>query len=272
MTRKDIERYLESRAFAAGLAGGGLSDDDRLFTAGAVPLSPGAGGQARSDERDPPSDRRAHALEPADLRPGDVVYGVRHAAHRRAFATRRARRFQDKEGVPLSFLPFVAEAAVAALREFPIFNASVVGDQIALRKHVHLAVATSLEEGLVAPVVRRADESSFIGLARAIHELTEKARRGDLEAADVSGASFTITSPGMFGGMMGTPMIPQPQVAILGLGSVSKKPVVVDDAIAIRPIMILALSFDHRVIDGATAFQFLERIRGLLENADLPDV
>lgn len=181
-------------------------------------------------------------------------------------------RFEEREGLPLTFLPFVAQAVVAALHEFPIFNASVIGDRIALRKHVHLGIAASLEEGLVAAVVQRADEMSFIGLARAIHALTEKARAGGLERGDVTGASFTLTSPGMFGGMMGTPLIPQPQVAILALGSVAKKPVVVDDAIAIRPIMALALSFDHRVIDGATAFQFLERIRALLESADLPEL
>jgi pyruvate/2-oxoglutarate dehydrogenase complex dihydrolipoamide acyltransferase (E2) component len=179
-------------------------------------------------------------------------------------------RFEAEEGVPLSFLPFVAEAAVKALKEFPIFNASVVGDQIALKRHVHLGIAVALEEGLIVPVVKNADEMNFVGMARSIHRLAEKARRRGLEPADVRGATFTITNPGMFGGLTGTPMIAQPQVAILGLGAVTKKPVVVDDAIAIRPIMVLALTFDHRIIDGATGFQFLERIRVNLGNFDLP--
>ena len=179
-------------------------------------------------------------------------------------------RFEEAEGVPLTFLPFVAEATVKALKEFGIFNASVVGDQIALKKHIHLGVAVALEEGLIAPVVRNADEMNFVGLARSIHDLAEKARKRQLVPPDVQGATFTITNPGMFGGLTGTPMIPQPQVAILGMGAVQKKPVVVDDAIAIRPIVVLALTFDHRIIDGATGFQFLERVRIHLEHFDLP--
>jgi len=181
-------------------------------------------------------------------------------------------RFEETNGVPLTFLPFVADATVRALKEFPIFNSSVVGDQIAFKKHVHLGIAVALEQGLIVPVIRDADEMNFTGLARSIHTVAEKARTRGLLPADVHGATFTITNPGMFGGLTGTPMIAQPQVAILGLGAVQKKPVVVDDAIAIRPIMVLALTFDHRVIDGATGFQFLERIRVQLEQAELPTV
>jgi 2-oxoglutarate dehydrogenase E2 component (dihydrolipoamide succinyltransferase) len=178
-------------------------------------------------------------------------------------------RFEESEGVPLTFLPFVAEAAVRAMKEFPIFNASVVGDKIALRKHVHLGVAVALEEGLIVPVVRNAEEMNFAGLARAIHQLASAARNRKLTPADVRGASFTITNPGMFGGLTGTPMIAQPQVAILGLGAIAKKPVVIEDAITIRPIMVLALTFDHRIIDGATGFQFLERIRRGVEEFEI---
>ncbi len=178
-------------------------------------------------------------------------------------------RFEQVEGVPLTYLPFVAEATIKALKQFPIFNASVVGDQIALKKHIHLGVAVALEEGLIVPVVRNADEMNFVGLARAIHRLAEAARNRRLTPPDVRGATFTITNPGMFGGLTGTPMIAQPQVAILGLGAVTKKPVVIDDAIAIRPIMVLALTFDHRIIDGATGFQLLERIRANLEGFEL---
>ena len=188
-----------------------------------------------------------------------VRYRNEHGAH-----------FEEAEGVPLSFTPFVAEATVRSLKEFPIFNASVVGDQIALKKHVHLGIAVALEDGLIVPVIRDADEANFFGLARSIHNVAEKARRHGLVPEDVQGATFTITNPGMFGGLTGTPMIAQPQVAILGLGAIQKKPVVVDDAIAIRPIMVLALTFDHRIIDGATGFQFLERIRIHLEQFDLP--
>jgi 2-oxoglutarate dehydrogenase E2 component (dihydrolipoamide succinyltransferase) len=170
-------------------------------------------------------------------------------------------RFEEVEGAPLTFLPFVAESAIRAMKDFPIFNASVVGDKIALKKHVHLGVAVALEEGLIVPVVRNAEEMNFAGLARAIHQLANAARNRKLAPADVRGATFTITNPGMFGGLTGTPMIAQPQVAILGLGAITKKPVVIEDAIAIRPIMVLALTIDHRIIDGATGFQFLDRIR-----------
>ncbi len=177
--------------------------------------------------------------------------------------------FEAREGVPLTYLPFVADATVRALREFPIFNASVVGDQIALKNHIHLGIAVAIEEGLIVPVVHRADEMNFIGLARSIHDAAEKTRARQLGVSDVQGATFTITNPGMFGGLTGTPMISQPQVAILGLGAVQKKPVVVEDAIAIRPIMVLALTFDHRVIDGVTGFQFIERVRANLEQFEL---
>ena len=178
--------------------------------------------------------------------------------------------FQAVEGVPLTFLPFVAEATVKAIKDFPIFNASVLPEQIVMKKHVHLGVAIALDEGLIVPVICNADEMNFVGLARAMHEMADRARHKDLAPEEVQGATFTITNPGMFGGLTGTPLISQPQVAILGLGAVQKKPVVVEDAIAIRPIMMLALTFDHRIIDGATGFQFLERVRLNLEHFELP--
>jgi 2-oxoglutarate dehydrogenase E2 component (dihydrolipoamide succinyltransferase) len=178
--------------------------------------------------------------------------------------------FQAAEGIPLTFLPFVAEATVKAIKDFPIFNASVLPEKIVMKKHVHLGVAVALDEGLVVPVVRNADEMNFVGLARSVHDLAERARNKDLSVEEVQGATFTVTNPGMFGGLTGTPMISQPQVAILGLGAVQKKPVVIEDAIGIRPIMMLALTFDHRVIDGAIGFQFLERVRLNLEHFELP--
>ncbi|MGH9459912.1 MAG: dihydrolipoamide acetyltransferase family protein [Vicinamibacteria bacterium] len=178
--------------------------------------------------------------------------------------------FLAAERIPLTFLPFVAEAAVKAIKDFPIFNASVLPEKIVMKKHVHLGVAIALDEGLIVPVVRNADEMNFVGLARAIHDLAERARGKELSVDEVQGATFTVTNPGMFGGLTGTPMISQPQVAILGLGAVQKKPVVIEDAIGIRPIMMLALTFDHRIIDGAIGFQFVERVRLNLEHFELP--
>jgi len=178
--------------------------------------------------------------------------------------------FEAAEGVPMTFLPFVAEATIKAIKEFPIFNASALPEQIVMKKHVHLGIAVALDEGLIVPVVRNADEMNFVGLARAMHDVATRAREKELSVNEVQGATFTITNPGMFGGLTGTPMIAQPQVAILGLGAIQKKPVVIEDAIGIRPIMVLALTFDHRIIDGATGFQFIERVRLNLEHFELP--
>jgi 2-oxoglutarate dehydrogenase E2 component (dihydrolipoamide succinyltransferase) len=178
--------------------------------------------------------------------------------------------FEQAEGIPLTFLPFVAVATVHAIKEYPIFNASALEDKIVMKKHVHLGVAVALEEGLIVPVVRNADEMNFVGLARAMHDVATRAHNKELTIDQIQGATFTITNPGMFGGLTGTPMISQPQVAILGLGAIQKKPVVIDDAIAIRPIMVLALTFDHRIIDGGTGFQFIERVRTNLEHFELP--
>ena len=178
--------------------------------------------------------------------------------------------FEAAEGVPLTFLPFVAEATIKAIKEFPIFNASALPGQIVMKKHVHLGIAVSLDEGLIVPVVRNADEMNFVGLARAMNDVATRARNKEISVDEVQGATFTLTNPGMFGGLTGTPMIAQPQVAILGLGAIQKKPVVIEDAIGIRPIMMLALTIDHRIIDGATGFQFIERVRLNLEHFELP--
>ena len=178
--------------------------------------------------------------------------------------------FEAAEGVPLTFLPFVAEATIKAIKEFPIFNASALPGKIVMKKHVHLGIAVALDEGLIVPVIHNADEMNFVGLARAMHDVATRARNKELSVDEVQGATFTVTNPGMFGGLTGTPMIVQPQVAILGLGAIQKKPVVIEDAIGIRPIMVLALTFDHRIIDGATGFQFIERVRLNLEHFELP--
>ncbi len=178
--------------------------------------------------------------------------------------------FEAAEGVPLTFLPFVAEATIKAIKEFPIFNASALPGQIVMKKHVHLGIAVALDEGLIVPVIHNADEMNFVGLARAMHDVATRARNKELSVDEVQGATFTVTNPGMFGGLTGTPMIVQPQVAILGLGAIQKKPVVIEDAIGIRPIMVLALTLDHRIIDGATGFQFIERVRLNLEHFELP--
>jgi 2-oxoglutarate dehydrogenase E2 component (dihydrolipoamide succinyltransferase) len=175
--------------------------------------------------------------------------------------------FRAQFAVPLTYTVFAAAAAVRALQQFPVLNSSVVDDQIVFKPTVQLGVAVALADtdDLIVPVVHRADELSLVGLARAIHDLADRARKRQLRPDDVQGGTFTLTNPGVFGGITGTPILNQPQVAILSLGAVRKQAVVVDDVVVVRPMMALALTFDHRASDGMVAFRFLARVRELLE-------
>ena len=180
--------------------------------------------------------------------------------------------FQQNYGVPLTFLPFIVQATVRALREFPALNASIVEDSIIEKQHIHLGVATETEKGLVVPVIRDADRLSLAGTAMAIDELATKARTKKLSADDLRGGTFTVSNPGRQGNLYGFAIINQPQVGILRMGEIAKRPVVRnldgEDAIVVRTMMYLALSYDHRAVDGAPANGFLYRIRELLEAAD----
>ena len=174
----------------------------------------------------------------------------------------------ERDGVKLTFMPFIIKAVIEGIKKWPIINSSVWGDQIVFKKDINVGVAVALDWGLIVPVIRGADEKSLLGLARAVNDLGDRARRKQLKPDEVQGGTFTITNPGSFGGWAGTPIINQPQVAILGVGVIKKRPVVVDDAIAIRQIGVLGLSFDHRIIDGAVADQFLAAVRDLIEAAE----
>lgn len=177
-----------------------------------------------------------------------------------------ADRFEERTGVKLTLTPFFARAAVEALGDFPTLNASISGDEVIFHRCVGLGIAVALPEGLIVPVVERADERNFVGLARGIHDVASRARSGALQPEEVAGGTFTITNPGPYGALFGTPIIAQPQVAILGVGGVHKRPVVVEgDAIAVRSMVFLALSFDHRLIDGAVADQFMAAVKRRLE-------
>lgn len=177
-----------------------------------------------------------------------------------------APEFERRHGLKLTYTPFFVRAAVEAIKEFPIFNSSVEGTEIVYKRDINLGVAVALETGLIVPVIKRADEKNFLGIGRAVQDLADRARSKHLSVEDVQGGTFTITNPGVFGSLMGTPIINQPQVAILGVGAIEKRPVVRNDAIGIRPMVYLALSFDHRIIDGAVADQFMGRVKSILEN------
>jgi pyruvate dehydrogenase E2 component (dihydrolipoamide acetyltransferase) len=179
---------------------------------------------------------------------------------------RQKAEFQAHYGFSLTYLPFVARAATEALRAFPILNASVDGNSVLYHNEINIGIAVALEGGLIVPVIRNADEKNVVGLQRSIVDLATRARSRQLKPDEVTGGTFSITNFGSFGSVFATPIINQPQVAILGVGTVEKVPVVVDDAIAIRSIAYLALTFDHRLIDGALADQFTGKIKSILEN------
>jgi pyruvate dehydrogenase E2 component (dihydrolipoamide acetyltransferase) len=173
--------------------------------------------------------------------------------------------FEKREGVKLTYTPFLVKALVDTVREFPVVNASVSGDSIVFKKPVNVGIAVALDTGLIVPVIKDAHLKSFTGLVLAINDMAEKARTKRLRPDDVQNGTITITNPGIYGSLFGTPIINQPQVAILGVGGIEKRPVVVNDAIAIRSMVYLSLSFDHRIIDGAVADQFMARLKQRLE-------
>src|SRR4030081_352670 len=174
----------------------------------------------------------------------------------------------EAAGGKLTFMSFILKAVVDALRAVPVINASVDGDNIVFHKEVNLGIAVALDWGLIVPVIKNADEKNLLGLSRAVADLAARARAKQLKPEEVSGGTFTITNPGVFGALFGMPIINQPQVAILGVGAVEKRPVVINDAIAIRPMAYLTLGYDHRIIDGAVADQFLSHLKKAIESWD----
>ena len=172
----------------------------------------------------------------------------------------------ERSGARLTVTPFFVQAAANALKRFPVVNSSLEGDMIVYKRPINIGIAVNLEWGLIVPVIKNADEKNLFGLTKALNELGDRARNKKLTPDDVKDGTFTITNPGQYGGLIGTPIINQPQVAIMGMGGIKKRAVVIDDAIAIRPIIMLSLSFDHRVIDGATADQFMADVQKQLEN------
>jgi 2-oxoglutarate dehydrogenase E2 component (dihydrolipoamide succinyltransferase) len=189
-----------------------------------------------------------------------------------AVRNQHKRSFLEAHGLPLTFLPFVVHATVRALREFPALNASVLEDAIVEKRDIHIGVAVETDRGLVVPVLRHADRLSLAGLAEAIEDLSNRARTKKLTADDLKGGTFTVSNPGRSGNLYGFAIINQPQVGILRMGEIVKRPVVRElngeDAIVIRPVMHLALSYDHRAVDGAPANGFLHRVKELLEEAE----
>ena len=179
--------------------------------------------------------------------------------------------FEERTGTKLTYMPFIFKAVTDAIRKFPVFNSQVSGDQIIYKRDINLGMAVALDGGLIVPVIKRADDLSISGLARAANDLADRARTKQLKPDEVAAGTFTITNPGVFGGLFGTPIINQPQVAILGVGKIEKRTKVLtstdgEDYVAIRSMAYFALSFDHRIIDGADAEKFLADIKERLES------
>jgi len=178
--------------------------------------------------------------------------------------------FEKRYETKLTFMPFFVKAAVAGLRAFPTMNASLDGTNVVIHRDINIGIAVALDWGLIVPVVKNADEKNLLGIQRTMNDLAERARSKKLKPEEVQEGTFSITNPGVFGGLFGLPVISQPNVGILGLGAIEKRPVVVDDAIAIRSMCYVTLSYDHRVVDGAIAHQFLHKVKETLENWSEP--
>jgi 2-oxoglutarate dehydrogenase E2 component (dihydrolipoamide succinyltransferase) len=173
--------------------------------------------------------------------------------------------FEAKYGTKLTFMPFFVRACVEALRAYPTVNASADGSNVVLHREINVGIAVALDWGLIVPVLKNSEEKNFLGLARGMNDLAERARAKKLKPEEVQESTFSITNPGVYGGLMGLPVINQPNVAILGIGAIQKRPMVIDDAIAVRSMVYLTLSYDHRVVDGAVAHQFVGKVKSYLE-------
>ncbi|OFW12696.1 MAG: hypothetical protein A3F70_16405 [Acidobacteria bacterium RIFCSPLOWO2_12_FULL_67_14] len=240
----------------------------------------GEGGQVRPEresrgEIQPLSPIRKKIAEHMILsrRTSAHVHSVFHVDFSHVERIRRDKKQEyERLGARLTYMGFIGKAVIDGLRRHPIVNASIDGDNVVYRKDVNLGIAVALETGLIVPVIRNADEKNLLGLSRAIVDVAERARAKQLRPDEVHGGTFTITNPGHFGAQFGMPIINQPQVAILGVGTIEKRPIVVDDAIAIRTMGYLTLGFDHRLIDGAVADEFMADVKAQIEHFDINQV
>ena len=203
----------------------------------------------------------------ASKRVSPHVYSIDEADMTRIAKIRERSKaaFETKYGTKLTYMPFFVRACVEALRAYPTVNASCDGTTVVLHREINVAIAVALDWGLIVPVLKNAEEKNFLGLARGMNDLAERARAKKLKPEEVQEGTFSITNPGVYGGLMGLPVINQPNVAILGIGAIQKRPMVIDDAIAVRSMVYLTLSYDHRVVDGAVAHQFVGKVKSFLE-------
>ncbi len=261
VTKKDILKYIEDKK-----AGKTEEKPVEAFAAPHVEVSRGGVEVVQMDAMR--KKIAEHMVQSVKTSPH--VSSVTEADMSRIFTFREKHKnaFEKREGFKLTYTPFMVDAVVKALKKYPLMNASIDGDKILMKKFINIGVAVALENGLIVPVIKHADEKNLTGLARAVQDLAVRARNKKLVPDEVQGGTFTITNPGIFGNLWGTPIISQPQLAILGVGVIKKRPVVIDDMIAIKPMVYISMSYDHRLIDGALGGMFLQTVVRNLENFD----
>jgi 2-oxoglutarate dehydrogenase E2 component (dihydrolipoamide succinyltransferase) len=268
VTKQDILGYLGQEGSASAAPAGAASARPAFAGPGGAASAGQAGASDRVEKMSPMRKRIAEHMV-ASRRTSAHVHSVFEVNFARVAQVRDTHKAEfERAGVKLTYLSFIVKAVIDALRAVPIVNASVDGDTIVYHKDVNIGIAVALDWGLIVPVIKHADEKNLLGLSRAIADLAGRARGKQLKPEEVQGGTFTITNPGVFGALFGMPIINQPQVAILGVGNIEKRPVVIDDAIAIRPMAYLALGYDHRVIDGAVADEFMSDVKRTIENWD----
>jgi 2-oxoisovalerate dehydrogenase E2 component (dihydrolipoyl transacylase) len=259
VTRKDIEGYIEEQEEREEYAPPGLQEEPEIER---VPVYEGDRVEDLSGIRRAIANRMSASKREAPHAWTMVEVDVSGLA---ALREREKEAFAEREGVKLTYLPFIVKAVVESLKENPVLNSVWDGDRIVLRKRINVGVAVDLEDALIVPVITDADELNILGLARKIDELVRRARARQLGTEDVSGGTFTVNNPGALGSVVSTPIINHPQAAILSAEAIVKRPVVLDDAIGVRSMMNLEVSFDHRVLDGGAALKFLNAVKSRLE-------
>ncbi len=273
VTRSDLVRFLETRG-RGGAGAGAAAAAHAGGVAGLPAPSPSWLAQVMPGDRVEPMTRMREIIAQHMVfskHTSPHVYTVFEFDLTRIAAIRAREKaaFEQAAGVKLTYMPFILRATVHALRKNPVLNASVRGNEVIYHASANVGIAVDLNPGLIVPVVKKAEEKSFLGLARSLVDLADRARKKQLSPDDVQGGTFTITNPGGFGSLFGCPVINQPQVAILDVGGIVKRPVVVTDddgdKIAIRSICLMSVAYDHRVVDGASADHFMNDVRDMLE-------
>ncbi len=280
ISKKDIENYLRAQPAAQAVPAWEQPGTGELFRpteevfGKPVPPRPSALDQAHpamnalADELVPLSPMRkaiaAHMVRSKHTAPHVTTVHEADMTRVLAYQKNHAAEF-EKQGVKLTLTAFFVQAALAALKAFPLVNATYTEQGIVMHRALNIGVAVAVADGLIVPVIKNADEKSLLGLARVINDLAVRARDQRLQPDEVQGGTLTLTNYGVFGSLFGTPVIPQPQSAIIGVGAIQKRAVVIDDAIAIRPMIYLALTFDHRLLDGAIGDQFMQKFKQVLE-------